>query len=362
MYFLDPVQGRRRRALVRDQCTSFLAQSGNATRKITRDLGNRTQGMLAEAQSAWSEEQVNDEVLAARVRSKLGRMVSHPKAIEVTTNQGRVTLHGPILAHEVRRLMRAVWSVRGVQEVDNQLRVYEQADGIPSLQGGTERREVSEIWQTNWTPGLRAVMGLAGGALAIYGLTQRQALGIATGLVGTGMLVRAVTNKAVERLLGISGHRRAIEIQKTINIQAPVEEVYNFWTNYENFPRFLSHITEVRNLGDGRSHWRAQGPTGTEVSWDAEITICEPNRILGWRSTPGSRIGNAGIVHFSPQPDGSTRLRLQLSYSPPAGAIGHAGAWFFGTDRKTTLDADLMRLKALLEHGKTTADDQQRTE
>ena len=84
MYFLDPVQGRRRRALVRDQCASALRQWSDILDKAARDLGNRTRGMVAEAQAAWSRAPVDDAVLVARVRTKLGRAVSHPSAIEVT--------------------------------------------------------------------------------------------------------------------------------------------------------------------------------------------------------------------------------------------------------------------------------------
>lgn len=217
------------------------------------------------------------------------------------------------------------------------------------------RGHVPELLQSNWTPAIRLLVGATGGALVLSGCNQRGMLGLATGLVGAGMLARAVTNLELQRLTGTGNDHRAVDIQKTFDIQAPVEEVYAFWANFENFPRFMSYITEVRNLGEGRSHWRATGPAGTEVSWDAEITVYEPNRILAWRSTPGSGIGNAGIIHFSPNADGSTHVHMQLSYNPPAGAIGHAAAWLLGMDLKTALDEDMVRLKSLLEHGKTTA-------
>ena len=357
MYFLDPYQGRRRRALVRDKLLSACVQSSDFFAKAARDLGNRASGILAETRYAFAEEDVDDATLVARVRSQVGRAVSHPRAIEVTATQGRVTLRGPILAHEVTRLLDMVRSVRGVQAVDNQLDVHQQADNIPGLQGrGTPRLgNVPELLQSNWTPAIRALVGAAGGALTLSGLTQRGVLGLARGLVGAGMVARAVTNLELQRLIGTGDGRRAVDIQKTVHIQAPVEEVYAFWANFENFPRFMSHITEVRNLGEGRSHWRATGPAGTEVSWDAEITVYEPNRTLAWRSTPGSMIENTGSMHFSPNADGSTRVHMQLSYTPPAGAIGHAAAWLLGMDLKTALDEDMVRLKSLLEHGKTTA-------
>ena len=356
MYFLDPVQGRRRRALVCDQCASVLAQWSDALDKAARDLSNRTWGMVAEAQAAGFEAPVDDDVLVARVRSKLGRAVSHPSAIDVTAHQGCVTLRGPILAHEVPQLLRTVRAVRGVCEIDNQLEVHEQADGIAALQGGISRPgEVPEILQANWTPALRLLVGTAGGAALLSGLTRGGVLGIATSLADAGMLARAVTNIELPRLIGAGSDRWAVDIQKTVKIQAPIEEVYNFWANVEHFPRFMTHIKEVRHLGEGRSHWVAEGPAGTSVTWDAEITLYEPNRRLAWRSTPGSMIENAGLIHFDAYPDGSTRVHLRWSYNPPAGAIGHAVAWLLGKDLKTELDEDLVRLKSLLEHGKTRA-------
>ena len=357
MYFLDPVQGRRRRALVRDKCVSSLAQSGALLDKAARDLGHRAWGRAAEARHLFTAEQVDDATLVARVRAKLGRAVTHPRAIEVTAHQGCVTVRGPILAREVERLLKMVQAVRGVHAVNNQLEAHQQVDNIPDLQGGGRPRlgEVPELWQTNWTPAVRVLMSTAGGTLALCGLAQRGPLGLATGLVGAGLVARAVTNLELKRLLGTGGGRRAVEIYKTMNIQAPLEEVYNFWANYENFPRFMTHIREVRNLGDGRSHWVAEGPAGTSVAWDAGITAYEPNRLLAWRSTPGSVIENAGVLHFAANPDGSTRVHLRWSYNPPAGAVGHAVAWLLGRDLKTELEDDLVRLKSLLEHGKTRA-------
>jgi uncharacterized membrane protein len=295
------------------------------------------------------------DVLVARVRSKLGRAVSHPSAIEVTAHQGCVTLCGPILAHEVPRLLRTVRAVHGVCEIENQLEVHEQADGIAALQGSTSRPgEVPEILQANWTPALRLLVGTAGGAVRLSGLTRGGVLGMTASLAGAGMLARAVTNIELPRLIGAGSDRWAMDIQKTIKIQAPIEEVYNFWANVEHFPHFMTPI-EVRHLGEGRSHWVAEGPASTSVTWDAEITVYEPNRRLAWQSTPGSMIENAGLIHFDANPDGSTRVHLRWSYHPPAGAVGHAVAWLLGKDLKTELDEDLVRLKSRFEHGKTRA-------
>ena len=135
MYILDPDRGNRRRALARDK----LAAAGNKTSmyagKLSRDLSNRAQGLVAETRARFRDEQVSDDVLVARVKAELGRHAVHHRALSISANGGRVTLRGPALASEVDELLSAVSSVRGVKEVDSQLEVHERADGISSLQG-----------------------------------------------------------------------------------------------------------------------------------------------------------------------------------------------------------------------------------
>jgi uncharacterized membrane protein len=356
MYLLDPDRGRRRRKLINDQLVRVWSRSDDVIGKTARDLRNRARGLLIEAQARLGGEEVSDEVLVARVRAKLGRVVSHPSAIEVTANQGRVTLRGPILAHEVHDLLAAVAAVRGVTEVDNQLKVHKQADGVPGLQGGGRRPgERFELLQENWSPTARLLASLAGGALAAYGAIRRGFPGAALGTLGLGLLARGLTNIELKRLVGLGGGRRAVDVQKTISINAPVDQVFALWSNYANFPRFMSNLREVRDLGDGRSHWVAQGPAGVPVEWDAVITRYEPNKVLAWKSVPGALVANAGIIRFEPTPGGGTRVDIKLSYNPPAGALGHAVALLFGADPKSEMDEDLVRFKSLIEEGKAMA-------
>ena len=104
----------------------------------------------------------------------------------------------------------------------------------------------------------------------------------------------------------------------------------------------------------GRSHWKACGPAGIGVEWDAEVTRKEDNSVLAWRSAPGSALQNSGIIHFRPNALGGTQLDIQMRYNPPAGALGHALAAVFGSDPKHAMDEDLVRLKSLLEDSRTT--------
>jgi osmotically-inducible protein OsmY len=143
MYILDPQGGRRRRALVRDQAVKVLNRTGDNLSGLSKDLKNRAQGVVAETTSRLEKkEEPTDETLVARVRAKMGRIVSHPSAVEVLVNDGTVTLSGAILATEVQPLLRAVKSIAGVRAVENQLRLYNDASQIPSLQGGVTRTEL----------------------------------------------------------------------------------------------------------------------------------------------------------------------------------------------------------------------------
>jgi uncharacterized membrane protein len=351
MYFLDPGRGARRRALVRDKIVHGLHKTEDAAETTARDLRNRAQGMAAEVRGRFDREDVDDDVLIARVRAAMGRAVSHPSSIAVSVAGGRVTLSGPILAREADELLSSVRSVRGVEDVVDRLEVHERADDVPGLQGGTARRgDEFELFQENWTPAARVLVGATGGALAFAGTRRRDALGAAVSLVGLALLSRSASNTELRRLLG-GGGRRGREVQKAINIAAPLETVFTFFTNYDNFPRFMSHVREVRDTGDGRSHWKVDGPAGVPVEWDAVITRLEPNEVLAWKSVPGSVIKSAGIIRFAQNGDGTTRVDLKMAYNPPAGAIGHAASKLLGADPKKQLDDDLARAKTFLETG-----------
>lgn len=170
-----------------------------------------------------------------------------------------------------------------------------------------------------------------------------------------GLLLRAITNMELKRLTGIGAGRRAVTLQKMITVHAPVERVFDFWSRYENFPRFMTHVREVRKTSGDRSHWVVAGPAGLPIEWETEVTAHVPNQVLAWRTVPGSIVDHAGIVRFEKTADGGTRVHIRMSYNPPAGALGHAVAALLGGDPKRAMDEDLVRFKSLIEDGKTTA-------
>ena len=205
MFLLDPDQGKRRRALLRDKCYSAARKTSDGVGVTARDLRNRTHGLVSEVQSRFSSAPVDDAVLVDRVRAKLGRIVSHPRAINVTSQNGRVVLSGPILASEIPELMACVNSVSGANQVINQLDAHDEPGDHPALQGGRERQgDRFEFFQENWSPAARFLAGAAGASLAAYGGMRRDALGAGLGAAGLLLLTRGITNTGLKSLT--TGH------------------------------------------------------------------------------------------------------------------------------------------------------------
>jgi uncharacterized membrane protein len=356
MYLLDREQGRRRRARVRDRIRHEVTDFEAALDRSARDLRNRTHGAVAGVRGLFRTDDADDLLVRDRIRSTMGRVVSHPGAIDVMVDNGHAHLHGDILAAEYQPLLNTVLRVRGVSDVQDELRVHRTAQDVPALQGGRHREPRFEFRQENWTPAARMGAGLAGGMTALFGARRGGIGGGVLSLAGLGLLARATTNMPTKRLIGTGGGRRAIDIDKSIEIKAPVNEVYDFWKRFENFPRFMSHIRDVTKNDGETSHWVAAGPIGTTVEWDAEVTEDISNQVIAWKSVHGASVGSAGRVRFVPTSAG-TRLDIHLTYNPPAGAIGHAVASFFGADPKHAMNDDLLRLKTLLEQEATTISD-----
>jgi uncharacterized membrane protein len=355
MYLLDPERGRRRRNLVRDQLVHGVNRAEHGAGTTARDLSNRARGMVAHARGRMRDGPVQDAVLEARVRSRLGRLVGNPGSIEVAADHGMITLRGPVLERELPGLLSGISHVRGVDEVRNRLDVHAAPGDVPGLQGRGATGSDYELLQENWAPAPRLLAGLAGGLLMGGGIMRGGISGATLAVTGGAVLTRAMTNLGMGKLTGFSSARRAIDIRKTVNIDAPVGEVFDFWMDFENFPRFMSHLRQVTRVTDEISHWEAHGPANVPVKWDAEIVAVVPGKHIAWRSVEGSPVRNAGAVHFGPSEKGGCRVDIQMTYNPPAGAIGHWIASLFGMDPKHAMDEDLVRLKSLFEHGKTTA-------
>jgi hypothetical protein len=201
MYLLDPEQGKRRRALVRDQFIHGIHLLEDAYDDVAQDASNRMRGVSRRTRAWMRHEPIADDVLTERVRSRLGRLVSHPRAIDVTAEKGRVTLKGPVFRHEVERALHRIAAISGVREVDNQLDPHIVAD-VPGLQGGPTEPPESQIdvAQRHWLPATRFVIGLAGSLLSMYGVSRPTLSRTLAGLAGLSMLTRAMTNAPLEEI------------------------------------------------------------------------------------------------------------------------------------------------------------------
>jgi len=149
-----------------------------------------------------------------------------------------------------------------------------------------------------------------------------------------------------------------IEVTKVVTVNRLPEDVYQFWRNFENLPRFMSHLQSVRVDGQRRSHWKTKGPAGTSVEWDAEMTEDRPNELIAWRSMAGADVQNRGRVQFAAAPGGrGTEVRVQLDYRPPAGAAGALMARLFGEAPEQQIGRDLRQFKAVMETGEVVHSD-----
>lgn len=147
---------------------------------------------------------------------------------------------------------------------------------------------------------------------------------------------------------GMSG----IKAKASITVNRPVAEVFAYWNDLENLPQFMAHLQSVTSMGGGRSRWRAAGPAGVEIEWDAEISDCRIDEYIAWRSVGDATITNRGEVEFRPGPGGrGTEIRVRLTYHPPAGKLGATVAKLFGEAPDQQLRDDLRRFKQVLETG-----------
>ncbi len=349
---LEPRGGARRRGLLVQKTIHVSKTARTFGQKAARDLANRSRGLLASARSSVRESGVSDEVLCERVRARIGRLTSHPAAIEVSSRGGVIELRGPIVENEAEQVVRGTRRVRGVREVDDHLERHAHPGEVSALRGGAVRRPVPEILQQSWSPGTRLLAIVSGVGLALGGLSARRPNARATGILGALLALRGATNVPLKRLFGIGARRRAVDLRKTIHIEAPREEVFAFFSAFENFPRFMAHVREVDRTGDGRWHWTVDGPAGASVEWDAEVSALTPNEVVAWKTVPGAAVASSGIARFEDEGNG-TRLDIRLSYHPPAGGLGHAFALLVGADPKRQMNDDLLRFKSLLERGKS---------
>jgi uncharacterized membrane protein len=220
------------------------------------------------------------------------------------------------------------------------------------------------MYKPNISATARLASTVAGAALAVAGYQRsNKALGAAgLGLIARGASGWCPVTAAIDPFAQydtdttkrhLSG-TRGVNVEDAITIYRPVSEVYSYWRNLENLPRFMEHLDEVRVTDRFHSHWTARGPLGVLVDWDAEIINDIPPSLLSWKSVGQADVVSAGSVRFKPSGEHATEVHVKLQYDPPAGKLGATVAWLFGEDPQHQIAEDLRRFKQLLETGEVS--------
>lgn len=217
----------------------------------------------------------------------------------------------------------------------------------------------------------RVVSLIGGTALAVLGVAMHDFKSIPSFLGSAYLLYRGLTGHCLiydelhinTAVTGLSQtvsvpHEQGIKVERTITVNRTPHEVYTFWRQLNNLPRFMHHLESVEILSDTHSHWVAKGPAGMKIEWDAEIVNDVPDQVIGWRSVDGAMINNAGSVRFTRRSDDrGTEIRVDLKYEPLAGTIGATFAKLFGEEPSQQIEEDLQRFKQLMETGEIPSDD-----
>jgi uncharacterized membrane protein len=180
-----------------------------------------------------------------------------------------------------------------------------------------------------------------------------QTLGVSTG-TAEAVLDRPARSDVSGRSATVNA-RKATKVERNVTIQRSRDELYAFWRNFENLPRFMEHLVSVKVLSPTRSHWKAKGPAGMTVEWDAELVNDVPSTLIAWKSLPGADVPNAGSVHFTELPGNrGTMVKVEMDVEIPAGKVGLAIAKVFGEDPDREVREDLRKFKQLMETGEIT--------
>jgi len=245
---------------------------------------------------------------------------------------------------------RAIANISGVSnERTGLIRLY----GLREIAAGITIFSQEKPTEGVWSRVAGDAMDLASlGAAATNPNTKKGRLAFATANV------LAVTALDVICAMQLSNGNRGIHAKASCIVNRTPEEVYQFWRNFRNLPRFMRHLESVEDYGDGRSHWKAKGPAGMEVEWDATIVADVPNEVITWRSLENSDVDNAGAVRFERAPGNrGTIIKVNLEYNPMAGPLGAAVAKLFGEEPEQQLDDDLRRFKQVMEIGEVVVSD-----
>lgn len=213
-------------------------------------------------------------------------------------------------------------------------------------------------FETNIGSNERIASAVAGGALVAYGIKQGGLFGTALSLLGGGLLLRGTTGycnayKVFDVNTSSEKNPSAgnIHVTKSVTINKSAAELFEFWRNFENLSRIMTHLESVTKIDNKRSHWKAKAPLGMRVEWDAEILNERENEFIEWYSAENADIPNSGKVEFLPTQNRGTEVKVTLEYKAPAGKAGSLVAKLFGEEPEQQVVEDLRRFKQLMESG-----------
>ena len=201
-------------------------------------------------------------------------------------------------------------------------------------------------------------LALLGNVAASAEARRTRALAATTAVLG----VAALDAFAGQRLMADQGTaqpaRHGIHVTRSITVNRPAAEVYAFWRDFAQLPRFMRHLESVQVTGERRSHWTAKAPAGMTVEWDAELVEDRPDELIAWRSLEGADVDNAGSVRFRPAPgDRGTEVAVELRYDPPGGVVTEKLAKLFREEPEQQVRDDLAAFKQVMETGEVLLSD-----
>ncbi len=344
MYLADPALGKRRRLLVQERVRTASGQTGSAIDNMMHGAGKRLSALQSQAKTVLRRNALDDEGLQARVKHAVSKLASVPHEISIKAEQGSVILPGIIAAKEKNRLVQKLRRLPGVREVRDHLETRNSER--KALFRRKERRDISADISNESGKAVHAAASAGGAAI---GAARHLPVGALLAVAGLGYAIKTLGRAkfSAPRSHAIAPRTQAIHLQKSIEIQASPETVFNIWAKYDNFPQFMSHLVEIQTLDAERSHWTMRGPAGVNLEWDAALTKYLEPTMLAWKTEPGSPIEHNGLVRFESS-NGGTRVTVRMFYGPAAGRSDSLVA-LLGNDPERELEEDLLRMKNFIE-------------
>ena len=202
----------------------------------------------------------------------------------------------------------------------------------------------------------RLVSTAAGGLLLLYSLRNPTPLNLVLGAVGAGLIYQGTVGRNVVETVRtgqpLVAEPNGLRVKKSMTVNRSPDELYAFWRDLENLPRFMKHVRSVQRHGNGRSHWVVAGPRGTVFKWDAQITVDRPNEMIAWQTVPGSSVDHRGYVKFVPAPGSrGTEVHVALEYQPPGGEAGKLLGSLLGGITEQEIQEQIRNFKSIMEAG-----------